>query len=48
MLDVLMDGNPGMRRIDVQRPSDKTMASLEELVAYDRLIYARAEMLFGL
>lgn len=46
VLDVLMDRNPGMRRIDVQRPSDRTLASLEELVAYDRLIYTRAEMLF--
>lgn len=46
VLDVLMDSNSGMRRIEIQRPNDRTLAGLEELVAYDRLVYAKAEKLF--
>lgn len=46
VLDDLMDRDPNMRRIDRQTPSAETLAHMEELIRYDREVYAEAERLF--
>ena len=47
VLDNLMDTNLAMKRIEKQRPSPASLEAMEELIAYDRIFYARARALFA-
>jgi hypothetical protein len=47
VLDDLMDTNPDMRKIDKQKPNQASQETMEDLVAYDRVFYARARELFA-
>lgn len=47
VLDDLMETNADMRKIEKQRPSAETLAEMEDLVRYDRLVYARAREIFS-
>jgi hypothetical protein len=47
VLDDLMDNNPDMRKIDKQKPNQASRDTMEDLVAYDRVFYARARELFA-
>ena len=46
VLDQLMNSNPGMEEIEKQRPSALTLESMEDLVYWDRLVYAEARRRF--
>jgi hypothetical protein len=46
VLDDLMEREPNMQRIERQTPSPETLRDLEELVRYDREVYAAAERRF--
>ena len=47
VLDDLMETNPDMQKIKKQKPTDASRETMEDLVAYDRLFYARARELFA-
>lgn len=46
VLDDLMQTNPGMRLIERQRPNEETLAQMEDLVRWDRVVYAAARRKF--
>ncbi|MBU2994093.1 sulfotransferase family protein [Octadecabacter sp. B2R22] len=45
VLDDLMDSSPDMRKITKQKPTAQSRDDMEELVAYDRILYAHAREL---
>jgi hypothetical protein len=47
VLDNLMASQPGMRRIEKQRPGPATLAAMEDLVRHDRILFARAREIFA-
>jgi len=47
VLDTLMEGGGGMKKIEKQRPSSACRESIEEIIQYDRKFYARARELFA-
>ena len=47
VLDNIMDTNLAMKRIEKQRPSPASLEAMEELIAYDRIFYARARARFA-
>lgn len=47
VLDELMQTNPDMRKITKQKPSAASLNDMEDLVAYDRLLYAHARSLIS-
>ncbi len=47
VLETLPESNPNIRKITKQYPSDKTLKRMEELVAYDYVLYRAAKERFG-